>query len=311
MASPVSLAPVRRLKGLFSKRRDAFVGPRGFCLGFHSISDTPVSSIGMPGVVTSPADFRSLLEEAARVAEPVSLGEKRLPDAWFAVTCDDGFADNLTEALPILDELGIPATISPTVGFIEREVVPYEVALARALDRGAPRAFWNLVGELITDDKLAAYNEARRAYKFRSAKERAALVTTLGLDDIETQNVFDLYLTEAQLKELSQHPLITIGSHGMSHTCMSCVSEDAACAEMVQSKRWIEKVTRAPCDIFVLAYGDAGTHTDQCADRAGYRRVVTTKPKHTHGRNPRNVDRFMCDGLGSLRGEWGLTRVAG
>jgi peptidoglycan/xylan/chitin deacetylase (PgdA/CDA1 family) len=119
--------------------------------------------------------------------------------------------------------------------------------------------------------------------------------------------VFDLYLTKAQLKELSQHPLITIGSHGLSHTCMSCMSEDAVRAEMVKSKLWLENVTRAPCDILVLPYGDPANRGVTCVKLAGYRRVVTTKPALNVGDNPGTIHRFMCDGLSVSRleiGDW-------
>jgi peptidoglycan/xylan/chitin deacetylase (PgdA/CDA1 family) len=312
MASPLSLASVRRLKRLFAKRRDAGVEPRGFCLGFHSICDTPVSNIGMPGVVTSPADFRSLLEEAARVAEPVSLGETRLPDAWFAVTCDDGFADNLTEALPILDELGIPAVVSPTVGFIERRVIPYELALARAIDRSnAVDGLWSLAVGANKTEKLGAYEAVRKEYKFRIPDHRAELVARLGLDEAAIRSIFDLYLTKPQLKALSEHPLITIGSHGMSHICMSATPSEQVCAEMQQSKRWIEDVTGDPCDIFVLPYGDFGSQIEGCSMHAGYRRVVTTQPNLNRGRAPTRIDRFMCDGIGCFPHHWKLETTLG
>ncbi|MBK1631880.1 hypothetical protein CKO31_14275 [Thiohalocapsa halophila] len=304
MASPFSLERFRGLKGLFRKPKHAFDGPRGFCLGFHSISDTPISSIGRPGVVTSPADFRSLIEEAARMAEPVSLAESRFPDAWFAVTFDDGFADNLTEALPILEELGIPATVSPTVGFIEREVIPYEVVLARALNADPAGVSRSLSANAINGDKIAAYEAIRKEYKFRSWKDRAELVANLGLDDRARQSVFDLYLTKAQLKELSQHPRITIGSHGMSHICMSCVPAEVARVEMEHSKQYIEDLTRVPCEIFVLPYGDPVNSRNSCVKRAGYRRVVTTKPALNLGSTPSTIDRFLCDGLSVLGCDW-------
>lgn len=312
MASSFGLAAFRRLRERAARWSRSLDGTQGFCLGFHSIAAAPLSTIGAPAIVTASGDFRSLLEHAARIAEPVSLGAQSFPAAWFAVTFDDGFADNLTEALPILDELGIPAVVSPTVGFIERRVIPYELALARAIDRiNAVDGLWSLAVGANKTEKLGAYEAVRKEYKFRSPDHRAELVARLGLDEAAIRSIFDLYLTKPQLKALSEHPLITIGSHGMSHICMSATPSEQVCAEMEKSRQWIEDVTGDPCNIFVLPYGDAGSRSDRCAKHAGYVRVVTTKPSFTRGRAPTRIDRFMCDGIACFPHEWKLETPLG
>jgi peptidoglycan/xylan/chitin deacetylase (PgdA/CDA1 family) len=72
--------------------------------------------------------MRSLLDSGYRpspldeVLEVLS-GRKETPPA-FAVTFDDGYESVVTQALPILESLSIPATVFLTTGFLDRKVSP-------------------------------------------------------------------------------------------------------------------------------------------------------------------------------------------
>jgi len=49
----------------------------------------------------------------------VALRDGTLPRRAVAITFDDGYADNVTVALPVLLRLGVPATFFITVGFLD------------------------------------------------------------------------------------------------------------------------------------------------------------------------------------------------
>lgn len=277
---------------------------QGVCLGFHSIGKNPVAGIARPDIVTTPVALRSMLEEASRLAEPVSLNIAKFPSAWFAVSFDDGFVDNLTEALPILEQLRIPALVSPTVGFVERSVPPYELVLARTLDDRQASRQLGLGVDASLAEKREVYESFRMQYKFSTKEERAHLLKQLPGVDVLIDDIFALYLTRDQLKELSDHPLITIGSHGMSHICLSAQQDAVVCTEMARSKAWIERETSQRCEVFVLPYGALGDCASACSKQVGYRRLVTTRPVPTYGAEATTVQRFMCDGLSTLSDEW-------
>ena len=69
----------------------------------------------------SPDNFAAHLEEASRAREPSTLAEVSIPSRRprVVVTLDDGYRDNLTNALPIAESKGVPITVFVTSGILE------------------------------------------------------------------------------------------------------------------------------------------------------------------------------------------------
>jgi peptidoglycan/xylan/chitin deacetylase (PgdA/CDA1 family) len=98
---------------------------RSVILGYHGVSDSSVVH-DLSRLQVRPARFRLLLEAmlaagfrfttAAALARTVR--ENSPPVGMAVLSFDDGMRNNCTTALPILDELEIPATVYVTTGFI-------------------------------------------------------------------------------------------------------------------------------------------------------------------------------------------------
>ena len=106
-------------------------------LCYHSIDPS------LPFASASPELFRAQLEWLTETCDVVRLrdvpelvrtGGRSRPAV--AVTFDDGYADNHTRALPLLEAAGAPATFFLTAGFVDRD--PAVVARMAAI-RGVPR----------------------------------------------------------------------------------------------------------------------------------------------------------------------------
>src|SRR5918994_1325565 len=94
-------------------------------LGYHRVADGPDPyRLGV-----SPARFAEQLAVLARMAHPLSMDEVpdllargRLPKRSVVVTFDDGYADVLHRAKPLLAQFGIPATVFVISGAFGREL---------------------------------------------------------------------------------------------------------------------------------------------------------------------------------------------
>ena len=90
-------------------------------LMYHDLTENEVHTSAW---VTTPAKFRADLTALLDAGYlPLSLeaytaGEFDEEQMYFIVTFDDGYTSNLTLALPILEELGIPATVFVVTGYM-------------------------------------------------------------------------------------------------------------------------------------------------------------------------------------------------
>ena len=107
---------------LATVRRHRSGGRRILILSYHRVVDDYTGELqrSIPGLLISRETFRRHLEEAARAgyafvsleeALDVMAGRKTAKRDLCVVTFDDGYRDVYRWALPILEDLGIPATI--------------------------------------------------------------------------------------------------------------------------------------------------------------------------------------------------------
>ncbi len=114
------------MRALFQRvrRRVLSAQPRPAILMYHRIGTPAVDPWGL---AVSPKHFDEQLAVLCRTRVVLSLPDLvsrlergTLPANAAAVTFDDGYADNLSEASPRLLEAGVPATLFVATGFLDR-----------------------------------------------------------------------------------------------------------------------------------------------------------------------------------------------
>lgn len=96
-------------------------------------------------------------------------------------------------------------------------------------------------------------------------------------EDGENPDSGEVVLDVDRLKSLDPD-LVSVGSHGVTHSDLLTLSEEEALEELCKSKRELEAITRRPVELFAFPYGLFSERLIAMCKQAGYRRVLTTLP---------------------------------
>ncbi len=213
-------------------------------LVYHTIS-TPAEPL--PGDIDiSPERFEQQLRWLERWRRVETLWETlKAPesDRLSAITFDDGFRDNLTVALPLLEKYQLPMTLFVTPGFVGREG----------------------------------------------------------------------YLSVDELLQISKHPLVTIGAHGLWHRHFTRLTLDEARFELTESRRLLGEMTGGPVDLMAWPYGECNEGLEELSKECGYHASWSVwkgaNAMHSRWRVPLGRRDNMVKFIAKASGVYGFTKA--
>ena len=219
----------------------------------------------------------------------VSLEEavKRLGDPcrgrFCAFTFDDGYADNLTRALPLMEQFAAPFTVYVCTGMMTGEIDAWWLGLA-ALIRKHDKVD---IPELGLRFDCADEAGKRRTYAAIAARVHAdydaldPVKTAIAAAGIDCGALAKREaLSTAQLRQLAASPMVTVGAHTMRHINLAHATADAVEREMLGSRRILEDLLSCEVVHFAYPFGNAnacGEREAKIARAAGFRTAVTTR----------------------------------
>ncbi len=201
----------------------------------------------------------------------------------FAITFDDGYADNAEIALPILQRLGLQATFYISTGYLNggRMWNDSVIEVVRAAPVGTIElsVFDLPVMHIAHDgDRRNVIDTVLRHIKHQAPAERQQRVDAF----VASSGAFlpnNLMMRDAQVRELHQAGM-TLGAHTLTHPILAAQDVDAARREIVEGKAALEKITGEPVQTF--AYPNGRPHQDYRAEHvqmvkdAGFEFAVST-----------------------------------
>jgi len=79
------------------------------------------------------------------------------------------------------------------------------------------------------------------------------------------------YLSKDELREISRHPLIAIGAHGLWHRHFPLLDAAEARFELIESRRLLESMIGMNIDLMAWPYGECNLEMEALSKQCGYR----------------------------------------
>jgi peptidoglycan/xylan/chitin deacetylase (PgdA/CDA1 family) len=240
---------------------------RATIIMYHSVTPTGNPHV-YPNNTVSPDNFEKQLDYIKRNYTVIGLktmvrivrGGRALPPYSVALTFDDGYRDFIENALPVLDEHGLPATLFPITGLLDIGEAKWEDELTSLVEgyEGRPTSL-NLPGRK-REYKLYARGDWRQSVRRlnqilckASPEEREAALGLLRARSDTTRP--RTMMLARELAQLCRGHRVTIGCHTHTHTSLGGLDASQVKHEVIESKRIIEKITGRECTLFSYPFG--------------------------------------------------------
>ncbi|MBN2474418.1 MAG: polysaccharide deacetylase family protein [Pirellulales bacterium] len=239
--------------------------------------------------------FREQLETLARFCNPISArdllawkqGEAELPPRPVLITFDDGYRNVLTNALPELTRLGIPALINVTTGHIgearvlwpqelDERILGWKSKMLPLPENGSEIV---LPADTVARAGVAARVRAvckRIPNGLRGSYLERLRGDPLPCDQEWFHELYDFSTWEEVRKQHRQG--FEIGSHTVSHPILTRLAPDEVDTELRRSKATIERELGAECPWIAYPNGGPADVSEEIARRAkeaGYKIGLT------------------------------------
>ena len=287
---------------------------RGLILMYHRVAEQKVDPWSL---CVTPQHFAEHLETLQKEAYPISLVQLvqahkngKIPHRAVAVTFDDGYADNLYNAKPLLEQYDIPATVFVAAGQVGKDrefwwdelerilLQPGKLPEILNIDINGKKFEWNL-------NKSANYRD--NSYKeggnsgIANCMDNYNLYSSLyftihqllqPLTEIEQYKIIDNLLIWAGYKPLrrstyrtlSNNELITlnhgelieVGAHTITHPFFETLPVSLQHTEVQQSKSMLEDKIGKRVTNFAYPYGVYTPETVEIVRKAGFDSACST-----------------------------------
>lgn len=322
-----------------TRRVRNWIAPGGLILLYHRVAEVSTDPFRL---CVTPHHFAEHLAVLKEHYCPMSLQQMvrtiqadKHPNRSVAVTFDDGYADNLLNAKPLLECYDVPATVFVTTGHLEQKrefwwdeldrllLQPGKLPSCLDLNINGKTYHWEL-GE--ASDYSTANYQCDRAWNWyvqeqadpgpRQRLYRALyqLLYPLSLD--HRQTLLDQLVTwagvpcegrltyrslsPAEVGSVGQGGLIEVGAHTVNHPFLSTLSAEAQWQEIQQSKVALETLIEQPVHGFAYPHGNYSQQTMDLVKEAGFTYACATIEgrvgRKAHGFQMPRVVVEDCDG---------------
>jgi peptidoglycan/xylan/chitin deacetylase (PgdA/CDA1 family) len=250
-----------------------------------------------------PENFRAQMELVSVEYTPMSLGElllaaraNRLPERAVAVTFDDGYADNLQLAEPILRAHGVPATVFVATGYCTAGREYWWDELERILLVGSegPEVLELSDGTEGRSFAVSSAAERRQAYgalqpwfRFGSVERREDLLGQLRrwAEEPEGPVCRESHrpMTVEEVRAIDRSSVVEVAAHTRRHPCLAQESPDVQREEIAGSAADLSDWLGASPKGFAYPFGgpltDYTRETRRIVRQSGFELAASAVPE--------------------------------
>ena len=204
---------------------------------------------------------------------------------YAVLTFDDGYRDNVSVALPILERHNAPFIVYVPTGAPTRSMPSWWLGLRKfflSRDRATIDALDRQFHCSDFRSKMSAFDEVIR-WVHQDYRRAALLTPTFERNGISLPALNDEYfLDERELGILARHPLASIGGHTTSHAALPTLDSSSARAELADNRGYLENLLQMSVRHVAYPYGACGPREEHLANDVGFQTAVTTRQKRLY-----------------------------
>jgi len=302
------------------------IAPGGLILMYHRVTDIESDPWEL---CVSPSYFAEHLQVLEKLGCAVRLQQLnqtlkngKRPHRQVVITFDDGYADNLYNAKPLLEQYQIPATIFLTTGYMQQKrefwwdelerilLQPKTLPKNLSLNINGKNYEWKLDTTANKSEKSdnhlnsphQLYDSLYQLLYLLSDSERSHLIEQLlSWANVKPElRLTHRMMTLQEISSLQQNSIIEVGAHTVTHPFLSTISPEAQQKEIQQNKAELEEIFGHSIESFAYPHGNYNLHTSEIVRQAGFTCACTTNANIVG----KNSDRFQlprfavenCDG---------------
>jgi peptidoglycan/xylan/chitin deacetylase (PgdA/CDA1 family) len=273
-----------------AKRR---LAPPALILMYHRVTELPLDTHRL---TVSPENFAQQLAYLESNCQPMRLIElveglatHSLPPRAVALTFDDGYYDNYSQALPLLQAAAVPATIFVVSGHVGSQrdfwwdelerimLMPAHWTDRLTLEHNGHTHEWHT--DSLTG-RQAAHQAVYQLLRPLPDSERDTLLQQLfawaGLE--RTGRADYRPMVTAEIEQCLASGVIDIGAHTLTHPVLPLLSPAEQREEIVSSREWLEATLGIKITTFSYPYGKFSETTAAIVEQAKLDLACTTVP---------------------------------
>ncbi len=256
-------------------------------LMYHRVAEDPMDPYSL---CVAPDRFEAQLRMICQSADVVTLDQlgQKGSRPRVVLTFDDGYADNLSAALPIAEQFGAAITVYVTSGMVGDPAGFWWDRLASLLhgrdeldldvEPGGRPLRIRLHGRQSAEKALVALHTRLRLLEPAEIEQcLAALAHQLGTGAPAPDRA--RVMIEEELRRLAASPLVTIGAHTTDHVLLAGRPLAAQIDTIARSKGDLERALGRPVGHFAYPFGDReafNAASVEAARACGFRTACTT-----------------------------------